>query len=209
MKLALPAITMVLLLALGLACSGCQVAGYAANLAGGPATTAQYTPAHKPLVVIVKDQPDPTGMHVESEAISAEIERQITEYKIAPVISADRVMELRTSMPGEFSTMTPAKMGHAVGADQVLYVEIINSDRDSEATQDMLRGRISASIKMIDANTGVTLWPNDDSGGSIVNYQTPLKHLGDQTSALSVEQTLDAGFAERIVRMFRNYKEDE
>lgn len=192
-----------------LAAGGCVIAGYAASIYGDPPIPAAYIPAKVPMLVIVKDPPDPSGTKIEADTVGREIEEQITRHDIAPLVPSAKVDEFRRTTLSGFGSLPPAQVGKAVGAEQVLYITILSSSIDSGSARDMLKGNISTSVCVIDVQSGKMLWPTDGSSGAAVGFTTPMVRIAGQTSPLTVSRGMYAGVADRIAKLFRKYKPDQ
>lgn len=186
--------------------SGCNVIGYAAHAIAGPEEVhAKYVLQQRPTVVYVKDLPSPTADKVEGDAIAAQIEQQIRGFELAPTIDSASIIDLQTSRPAQFSTMTPSQIGKAVGAEQVIFVQINESRVDMEAVNDMLRGKISATVSVYDTE-GNLLWPTQVDSSSVISYGTPTMRMSDSVSPASVERNLINELSVRVGSLFRTYK---
>jgi hypothetical protein len=104
--------------------------------------------------------------------------------------------------------MSPSQLAKAVGAEQVIFVQITDSRVEMEGVSDMLRGRISATVNVYDAE-GNLLWPNELDGGSIISYGTPTMRLSDTVNRASVERNLINGLSVRVAALFRTYKPED
>jgi hypothetical protein len=189
--------------------SGCNIIGYGAHVICGPSEVkAKYILPKRPTVVYVKDQPSPTGEKVEGDAVAAQIESQLKAFDLAPTIDSTRITDMQTSHPAAFNDMSPSQLAKAVGAEQVIFVQITDSRVEMEGVSDMLRGRISATVNVYDAE-GNLLWPNELDGGSIISYGTPTMRLSDTVNRASVERNLINGLSVRVAALFRTYKPED
>lgn len=202
------AFRLLLCITLPLGAGGCIIAGFAASVYGDLPVAAVYSPANVPMLVLVKDTPDPTGMKIEADTVAREIEKQIDRHRIAPLVPEQKVDQFRRTNLSGFSTLPPAEIGRAVGAEQVLYVRIVDSSIDSGTAQDMLKGQMVTVISIIDPKTGKTLWPTDGSDGSTVRTATPMVRVAGQNSPATVSRALYTGVADQIVKLFRKHKPD-
>jgi hypothetical protein len=162
----------------------------------------------RPTVVYVKDLPSPTAEKVEAEAVAAQIEQQIRGFELAPTIESSSIVDLQTSRPKDFHTMTPAQVAKAVGAEQVIFVQINDSRVDMEAVGDMLKGRISATVSVYDTD-GNVLWPTQVDSSSVISYGTPTMRMSDSVNRASVEQNLINELSLRVASLFRTYKPED
>jgi hypothetical protein len=187
------------------ALGGCNAVGFVANAVGPPDVPAEYVLPAKPTIVVVKDLPDPNGGTNESEEVAAEIDRELKTHVIVPLISSAKVAEIRSDQTDE-QPMSPAQIGRAAGADQVIYVELQSSSLDAGPVNDVLKGQISAMVRVIDAKTGQTLWPSDGSDGPTVSYETPMLKVDDETNRNLLRQNVCAGIADQVAKFFYKYK---
>jgi hypothetical protein len=194
-----------MLLALLAAASGCQILGYASKAAGPAPVPAMHTLHKVPTLILVKDVPDPTGLNIESEELAAGIEAIIKAHDLAPLIPSESLSDYRSAHLNSAS-MSPAQLGQALGAQQVILLQLTDNTVYSEGAQDMLKGRIDGSVRVIDAATGRTIFPNDGTPGVSVSYETPLLRRTDQNTPAGVQRNLDAGLADQVAKLFYKYK---
>ena len=188
---------------------GCTVGRIISHTVDDDSVPAQYTMAMRPTLVLVKDAPDPFGVHIESDEVAAALENQLTDHKVAPLVASTRLSEARNARPAAFAAMSPAQAGRAVGADQVLYVGISSSSVNTEGPRDMLKGKIVASVSLFDTAGEKVLWPSDGSGGVDVTYETPILRIGDEVTPQTMQRNLNAGLAYKIAELFYNHPADE
>jgi hypothetical protein len=203
---ALPLILLPLLLVVS---GGCTLVGLTTRITGDPPIPAEYVPAPRPTVVLVQTPPDPTGESRSCEEISYAIEQELEEHQTVPLVSSVKVFEISSSRPAQFATMSAGAVGRAVAAEQVLLVQVNDSTIDVAPGAGMYKGQIAAFVSFIDAASDEPLWPTDSSAGATVTYSTPMLRAGDQVTAKSVERNLYSGLADRIAKLFRQYKPDE
>lgn len=199
------------LLVLGMlfSCSGCVLAGYAAKVYGAPPVKPAYVPAKTPMVVLAHDMPDPTGMRMDADIVTREVETQIATYAIAPLVPSWKVDEVRRAHLSGFENMSPQQLGTEAGASQVLFIDILSSSVSAGPASDMVKGDITTRVSIVDVPTGRQLWPTDGSNGAIVSYSTPSVRLTDRNTALGISRAIHAGVGVNIVRLFRTYKPDD
>src|SRR5947208_1341962 len=94
--------------------SGCNVGRYAEKVFVDESVPAKYTLAKVPILVIVKDKPDPTGLQIESEELTTAIEHEILAHQLAPLVPSAKASDLHSARLAEFSTMSPARIGKEV-----------------------------------------------------------------------------------------------
>jgi hypothetical protein len=184
---------------------GCNALGYIANAAGNPDVPAQYVPAMKPTIVVVKDRPDPTGQSNESDELAGDIDDQLKMHLVVPVIPSVKAAAIRGAQLDD-RIMTPAEVGRAAGAEQIIYVKIDISNMDVGPVNDVLKGQMSATVCVIDSATGKFFWPTDGSDGVSVSYETPMMHVADDVNRSTLRANLCAGLADQVARLFYKAK---
>ncbi|MHC4130906.1 MAG: hypothetical protein ACYSSP_04775 [Planctomycetota bacterium] len=115
-------------------------------------------------------------------------EQLIKKARISPdrLIGYDALSKYRTGRPG-FSLMKPSDVGKALGADIVLFVNVIDAKLENMPDTDIYTGSLSAQAFIVDTSTGVNLWPEQSSGRSIsVGFEMEEKGLKAAISRLSV-----------------------
>src|SRR2546426_898908 len=85
------------------------------------------------------------------------------EDDAVPLKSPDDLYQLRAADPIKFRKMTIPSVGKAVGAKQVLYVNLTQSRVDLTPGTEMLKGRIGVLVRVVDVTSGVTRWPSGAS----------------------------------------------
>ncbi|MHC4187220.1 MAG: hypothetical protein ACYSRQ_03415 [Planctomycetota bacterium] len=114
-------------------------------------------------------------------------EQLIKKAGISPgsLIGYDKLSKYRTGRPS-FSLMNPSDVGKALGADIVLFVNVIEAKLENMPDTDIYTGSLSAQAFVIDTSTGVNLWPEQSSGRSIsVGFEMEEKGLKAAVSRLS------------------------
>lgn len=146
------------------ALGGCQLFGFVGDIAGGTKKIkAQYElEEKKPLVVVVDDPSN----QLPAESLTGELARTVSTAivkqklidKVIPPYDAERVI-----IKNEGNTpLSLDRIGKAVNAQQVLYLVVLNfSLSDDERAN---RSNIQIGVKLVDVDTGRTLFPPESSG---------------------------------------------
>jgi hypothetical protein len=188
--------------------SGCVAAGVAAHKIMGPAAIeAQYVPAKEPLVVMVENYRRPSSALTDDELLSRYIEGFLRGHEVAPLIESSKIRELRINRPDEFKKMSITAVGREVGAKQILYVDVVNSELESLMAGESLRGSTTVRVRVIDAETGQTRWPTDMADG----YPLEQSLSFGKTTARSeqeLKQSLYVSLGDRIAKLFYKWKPD-
>jgi hypothetical protein len=187
---------------------GCLMAGAVANkFVGPPKVPAQYTPAKEPMLVLVENYHNPSLVLLDAQQLSNRIAETLRHYDVAPVIDPGKLEAVR-QQPG-FASMTIPAVGRAVGAKQVLYVNVRRFDVQGTVGNDMLKGSADMTVRVVDAATGATRWPADETGGRAVPVETPWIRQGQGANEASLRDQMSDRAAESIVKMFRKYNPED
>src|SRR4051812_21041113 len=85
--------------------TGCSAAGILAyKVMGPPKIDAKYTPAQTLMLVLAENTKQPSAT-IGPEALSLCVIEQLTDNKVAPVIPAEKLQELRDSKLSKFNSM--------------------------------------------------------------------------------------------------------
>ena len=202
----LPSVAMAWLL---LICAGCNVVGAVAyKVVGPPDVPAKYVPQRTPIVVIAETYRDLSSTAIQAEQLARYVADELVMHDVAPVVDPSLVLDLQAKDRQKFRRMSITEIGREVGAAQVLYINILKSDSRTAQGTDILRGEVSARVKLVDVASGVTLWPEDSAEGYPVAGKTPYVRSGDGVDEVSVNQSLQQALAEQIGKLFYKWKPD-
>jgi hypothetical protein len=196
-------------LLLGGVSSGCvAIAAIASKASPPPTVPAEYKPARQLTLVLVESYANPDLYEVESERIARDVTDAFVEHKSFPVVPAQKLMEYKANKGSEFSKMNVRDIAAALGAKQVIYVNLRTFTADPAIGSETTRGEAAAHVTLVDADTGHTLWPRDSSEGREISYKTPaLSEEG--ASRASVQQQLYQHMSEQIVRLFSDWVDED
>jgi len=190
--------------------AGCGVLGVAAyKIAGPPAVEAKYVPDKtRPMLVLVENYQHQSAGSATSDVLAHYLGRDLQDHQVAPIVPPEKLQSLRDQRGGEFSTMSITSIGQAVGADQVLYVQLQSSDVTPLAGGDAFTGQAAATVKLVDARNGQTLWPTDVSNGYGVSASV---RAGAEraTTPQDVRRELNLQLTDQISKLFRKWKPDD
>jgi hypothetical protein len=185
---------------------GCNVIGVFTHAMGKPEEDAKYILPRQPTIVIVKDAPDPTGRLIESEQLASEIDTQIKKHDVAPLVPSSKAADLQSTST---VPLQPAEIAHSAGASQIVYVQIIQSSLDAGPVNDVIKGRLDATVQVIDAANDKILWPTDGSSGFPVSCVTPMMATGDDVNPSTVRGAMYAELGDKIAKLFYKYRPDK
>jgi hypothetical protein len=194
------------LLLLVLNSAGCNLLGFVASgVAGDPKTPAAFIMAKRPTIVIAEKFDNPAEAALDAEPIARYIGDELTEHQVVPIISPDKVSTLEEANPTTFHGMTIAAIGRAVGAEQIIYVNIISSGLYFADNGDMIRGHGEMRVRVIDSASGATIWPTDNAGGYPVAAETRIFNRAERNDA-TVRNDVNRSLASRTARLFYQSK---
>jgi hypothetical protein len=190
--------------------AGCNVIGFAAaTVAGTSNTPPMYILPKQRTVVVAENYLDPARSVRDDEALARYLTDLLKQADLAPMIDPGEVYVMRhDSAAGEKSWrgLSIAAVGRSVTAQQVIYVNIISAEVESAGGSEMLRGHGEVLVRVVDAETGATLWPTDAADGYPVNSDTRMYHEGE--TEVDIRTTLQKDLAEKIKRLFTGYRTD-
>lgn len=189
--------------------TGCvALAAVASKVQPPPTMDAEYKPAKKPTLVFVESYNNPDLYAVEANRIARDMAYEFTEHKAFPVIPTQKLIELKASKGSEFWKMKIPEVAQAVGAEQVIYVNLTRFSAEPPTGSETVRGECEALVRLVDATTGRPLWPSDSSDGRDISYKTPA--LSDQgTTRDAVQEQLYMHLSQEISHLFYDWVNDQ
>jgi hypothetical protein len=195
-----------LLVATALSAGGCSLLSAAAYKLGPPPTTpAQYKLGPDLAVVLVENSRNPSPTEVDARQIAALLREDLAEHKSAVLVGEHAVLRLRDRDPAGFAKMSITEIGRAVGAQQVVYVDLYRVSVEIDSGNQMVRGMIEASVRVIDVRTGSNRWPKDMTQGVPIGFETPFTDIGSQMTDASVRRVMHQKLVRTIGRLFRDW----
>lgn len=195
----------------GLAAGGCNIIGAVAY----KVTPEQEIPPKYVLkkdaktVVLVENYRTPDLAANDAELLARCLQDKLEEKKVTSIIKSEKIFDLRNNKPKDFPKMSVPQIGQAVGADQVIYVDLQGGGISSMTGRNMYQGKAAVSVKVIDAKTGAILFPQDNADGLPLSYETNPRKGRDDDSFPQVRSDLFDGMAKTIGRVFYPWKASE
>ena len=188
---------------------GCRVLGVVAyKVAGPPDVPALYVLPKEPTLVLVENYQHQSSAAASTDLLAQYVAQDLETRKLVPIVPLEKLQELRDSRPAEYGKMSITAIGKQVGASQIVYVQLHNSDATPVVGGEGFTGQATASIKVVSAASGETLWPTDLADGHMV----AAKSHGTKRQASSptdVRRELNAKLTEEISKCFRKWKPDD
>lgn len=171
---------------------------------------AKYAPAKEPLVVLAENYENPSVANFESEQLASRVADQLKrKLEGGSVISCDEVAKLRNAKGQAVRQMTISAIGQAVGAKQVIYIDIRKCQLEEMPGVGMLKGEMTVQVKVVDSQTGLSRWPSGASEGVPLSVDTPYFERATGVDEMHVRQEMCRNLGVRIARLFYEYNADE
>jgi hypothetical protein len=166
--------------------AGCNIIAGGAAALSTPTSSEMKVPAEydlasqkaKKIAILVDQSPSLNNQvnvrAVMTNALNALLHEQM-DIPVKYLISYDTVAELRSNTP-EYSTLTPDRIGSALGADFVLHVEIVYCRIIPVSQWEFLNGDMTVHAELFNVETGRKLWP-DDGPAKVIQVGFESKHL--------------------------------
>ena len=191
--------------------SGCSIISAVTYKAvGDPKVPAEYKPAaNKPTLVLVENYHNPDQYRDAAKELERDISAALVENKVTKVIPVEKIETLRSADAAAYRKMRIDEVGKAVGAEQVIYVNLVKFSATAPIGSNDLGGLAEALVRVIDVESGHPLWPSDSSLGRDVKYETKHEEAVDFSDHSAVQDQMSAALADKIARLFYAAAEPE
>ena len=187
--------------------AGCNILGPVATIvAGPPSVPPVYVPAKERMLIVVENFHHPSDAFADAEMLARTLHDELARLKVAPLVPMENLDALRTNRAGDYRAMSITTIGRELGAKQVLYVDLHQISIDAAPGSDLLRGRATVLLRVVDTKTGHSRWPRDVAEGYPVSYESPTPRNEDKSNVNLVRAATHRGIAERIGRLFRKWQ---
>jgi hypothetical protein len=201
----------IVLVAGSLACvglAGCTMLGVAAyKLAPDPVIPPVYVLDHEPTLILVENSYNPASMRLQSETICRAVFDDLLANSVAPLVDPQDAADLRHKNPEDYRKMPLDAIGKAVGAKQVIYVDLASFDVSHALASELYTGAAVARVRVVGDN-GEVLWPTDAAGGYPVNVKVNPQHTPHGVAEDAIRTQLTAALSEKIGRLFHKWTAD-
>jgi hypothetical protein len=183
---------------------GCNIVAYAAT-AIPQTVSAKHTPPKTPMLVLVENRQNPSTMVTEADQLTGFIMEELEAYHVAPLIELKKLYEVRDDEKN-IDKMTISQIGKAVGAQQVLYVDLrrVNVSEDDGGGIPM-HSRLDAAVHLVDVKTSTTTFPTAGQANWPISLETPITTIVNRTNPEAVRESLLRSAGTSIGRLFHDY----
>lgn len=196
----------VLLLGLGLTAGGCYAVGAVMHVAfGPPAVDAVYTPQKQSTLVLVENYQDQDAGSVDGDTVARLLGEKLHAHAELDVVDPEKVVPLRTEQAAAFREMKIPEIGKAVGAKQVVYINLIESQSTPDPTGATVHATATARIRIVDVDKGTVLWPQGQPKGYEITARMPFDRTDSAQGAAMRGEMLDQ-LSDRIAKLFYKWK---
>jgi hypothetical protein len=165
---------------------GCEFVGTVLHsTVGDPPIDAQYVPKKVPTLVLVENYRSPDEMQLDGDQISHQVAEELKKEAKLEIVDADKLVPIREEDAAKFRQMKIQEIGKAVGAKQVIYVDLLESAVVGDVTQSVVHAHALAQVRVVDVETGVTLYDPSDT-----------------THAMSMRTDMLTSLSSRIAKLF-------
>ena len=190
--------------------AGCNVAGVIGYAAGGVMKVPpEYKLENRSTLVLVENYENADLYALPADRLERGVTDDLSEAKVAKLIAPDKVTDLKSTDPSDYHKMDIPALGRAVGARQVLYVNLVQYGVEAPSGGDRFVGKAEVHVKVVDSETGRTLWPPDSSAGRVIKYETKPTEEVDATKLALVEDQLCQTVTQKISRLFLETTQEE
>lgn len=169
---------------------------------------AEYKPPFdRKVLVFVDDMKLPVSYEQIKTDLADRLNVQLLEHRVASKVIPSENLQNFVAMTPKFNQLSVAEVGKELGADLVLYVEIIRfSLRDSDFTP-VWQGRLATSIRWVDVKSTKRLWPTDRLDGfDVPLLETPTVENSSPSYGAEIARQLAEEMASQIAWKFYDHE---
>jgi hypothetical protein len=188
-----------------LAAAGCTILGVAAaKLSPPPVIPPQYELAKEPTLVLVENFHNPASQRLQADAVCRELFEDLKANDAAPLVDPADAAALRRKDVEAYRKMPLDAIGKAVGASQVIYVDLESFEVTHALASELYTGAAMARVRVVGAD-GELLWPTDSAGGYPVSVKVNPRRTAQGVAEEEVQQQLTTALAEKVGRLFHKW----
>jgi hypothetical protein len=197
----------IIMLACAVLCGGCAVGGVWQSIFGPNKIKAKYVLPKVPTLVLVENYRNPAVSQIDADLVASELCDQLKQNNLVPLVDPDKLTAVRDTDAAKYHAMSQVDLGRAVGAKQVIYVELLESSVEADSTESAARGRVSADVRVVDVDTGLTLWPLDSAQGYPLSADVPYNRADpDRVTAMHAQML--AQLSDALAKLFYDWQPD-
>ena len=188
--------------------TGCNVLGAIAYKTIGPTKVpAEYEPPKTPMLVLAESYGRANDLQPAADQLANLLVEELKAHNVAPMIEPAKLLSLRGDKAIGFDKMKIIDVGRALGARQILYVDLEKCDVANPAGSELFQGKIAAKVKIVDVETGLTKWPAVGDSHPM-HAETSYIRRENRDTPLSVRNQMIEDLAGAMGRLFYSYQPD-
>ena len=189
-------------------CGGCLVVGAVLHkVFGPPAVAAKYAPPKEPTLVLVESKGNPSGGEFDADQVARSVGDELKKHEVGPLIDPDKLASVRETDPDKFRGMSIVALGRAVGAKKVIYVDLVESGVDADASEGSMHASATARVRVVDVESGDTVWPLDTARqGYELDAQVPYSSHTDRQTVIAMHNAIITNISDQIAKLFYAWK---
>lgn len=185
------------------ATGGCQIVSIIMDRSTEPTEAAKYVPTKDNLAILVEDYSNPAVLELLDEHMNHLIAEELVANKVAPVVNPSLLTNYKANRGEDFHKINIPAVGKALGAKQLLYVDVKTFKVETANDADIVKGTAEAHIKIVDCTTGQTRWPLDaPSAGYPVSVILPFGADLTEINNKTIRNKLGDALASRVAKLF-------
>ena len=197
----------IIMLACATLCGGCAVGGVWQSIFGPNKVKAKYVLPKVATLVLVENYRNPAISQIDADLVASELCDQLKQHDLVPLVDPDKLTGVRDVDAAKYHAMSQVQLGRAVGAKQLVYVELLESSVEADSTESAARGRVSAEVRVVDVDTGLTLWPLDSAQGYPLSADVPYNRADpDRVTAMHAQML--AQLSDALAKLFYDWQPD-
>jgi len=210
----------VLLTTVAAGVTGCEAVAYVSTAFEDRSVEPVYALPNRPTLVLVDDPAELLSQRNLDTELASRIGFNMTENDaVATVIPQQRLLRYKAEAGSDFDRMPTDRVGHDVGAAQVVYVFV--RDLRMSDQPGILRPSASVGVKVIDVATGDRMFPTMDNApnrpevlgkmGWPVSTQLFYRggDLADQELIATLQDKMVNNLARDVARLFHEWDQRE
>jgi hypothetical protein len=184
---------------------GCTILGVAAaKLAPDPVIPPQYELAKEPTLVLVENFHNPASLRMQADSLNRALCDDLLANDAAPLVDSEDAAALRRKDVEAYRKMPLDAIGKAVGATQVIYVDLESFEVTHALASELYSGTALARVRVVGDN-GDVLWPSDSAGGYPISVKVNPRHTAQGVAEDAVRQQLTSDLSMKIGRLFHKW----
>jgi hypothetical protein len=199
------AICCLMLAALG---SGCNLLSAIAYKTVGPGKIpAEYVPPQEPMLVLTESYHQANDLQPFADQLGLLLQKELETHKVAPLVDPAKLAALKAEKGRDFEKMRIPEIARALGARQVMYVDLQECSFDAVDGAQVFQGAIKAKVRVVDVATAETRWPGVGDG-HLFATKTEYVRRDARDTPLLVRNMMLEDLAGAISRLFYDFKPD-